>query len=249
VQQYVKREGGPVLQLDLGNYFMPLGQWSEPVNQLLTESIASLPLHVMNLGPEDLFMWKQLSAVKTGTARIVSTNLSPKDSSVPAPERYAVIEVPGDKIGIKKNLRIGFLGLSNPSLTRPNSGFVAADPLEAVARIKPEVIKKADFLVILADLPKVTSIRLAKEHPEIYAIMMVERAYIDPTPEQVNNAVLVWSMERGRYLGQLVFELDADGNVTTFRPTKVPMDANVPTDQALLKRQNELDRKIPSAAH
>jgi 2',3'-cyclic-nucleotide 2'-phosphodiesterase (5'-nucleotidase family) len=235
--------------VDLGNYFRPLGPSSEEVNKFLTASFDSLPLHVMNLGPEDLFMWKQLSRSKFGTTKLISTNLTPKDSSLPAPERFAVVEVPGDKIGVKKNLRIGFLGLSNPTLVKPNSGFEASDPLEAVAGIKSEVMKKADFLLILADLPKMTAIRLAKAHPEIYGVLMVERAYIDPTPEQVNNAVLVWSMERGRYLGQLVFELDPAGNVTTFKPTKVALDVNVPEDQAMLRKQTELDAKVPAGGH
>jgi 2',3'-cyclic-nucleotide 2'-phosphodiesterase (5'-nucleotidase family) len=243
----VKKQAGYVLQVDLGDYFMALGPGSDTVNKLMLDSLTSLPIGVMNLAPEDLFMWKELSAAKLPT-KIISTNLTPRDSSVPTPARYAIVEVPGATLGLKKNLRLGFLGLSNPTQIKPNSGFNAADPLEAVAQVKPELLKKTDYLMVLADLPKVTAVRLAKENPEIYAILLLERTYVDTQPEQVNNAVLVWSVERGRQLGQLVMELDERGNIVTFKPNKVELNSTVPTDAALLKRENETKASVPATA-
>ncbi len=234
--------------MDLGNYFMPLGPGSDTVNEFMKQSLDFLPIQVMNLGAEDLLLWKDLSQSKFKTTAIISTNLTPRDKSLPTPRRYAVVEVPGQQLGLKKNIRLGFLGLVNPIQLKPNSPFTAQDPAEAVAKIKPEVLKKADYLIVLAEVPKSVAIRLAQNNPEIYAIMMVERSVIEHTPEQVNNAVLVWSMERGRHLGELVFELDQNGSISVFKPQKVVLDSTIPEDQALLKRQNEIKAQVPAGA-
>jgi len=234
--------------VDLGDYFMPLGPGSDIVNGFMKQSLDVLPVQVMNLGPEDLHLWKDLSQSKFKTTAFVSTNLTPRDTSLPTPERYAVVDIPAQKLGLKKNLRLAFLGLTNPTQVKPNAPFAAQDPIEAVAKIKPEVLKKADYLIVLAEVPKATAIRLAQDNPEIYAIMMVERSIIEHVPEQVNNAVLLWSMERGRSLGQLVLELDQNGAISVFKPTRVVLDATIPEDQAFLKREKEIKAQVPAGA-
>ncbi len=234
--------------MDLGDYFMPLGPGSDVVNELMKQSLDILPIQVMNLGPEDLQMWKELSQSKLKATAIISTNLTPREKDLPTPRRYTVVDVPGDKLGLKKNVRLAFLGLTNPTQVKPTSPFTAQDPIEAVAKIKPEVLKKADYLIVLAEVPKPTAIRLAQDNPEIYAIMMIERSVIEHTPEQVNNAVLLWSMERGRSLGQLTLELDQNGGISVFKPNKVVLDSTIPEDQALLKRQNEIKAQVPAGA-
>jgi len=232
--------------VDLGNYFMPLGPGSDIVNDFMKQSLDLLPMQVMNLASEDLQLWKELSQSNLKTTAIISTNLTPRDKTLPTPRRYAVVEVPGQKLGLKKNLRLGFLGLANPAQIKPNSPFTAEDPVEAVAKIKPEILKKADYLVVLAEVPKPIAVRLAQANPEIYAIMMIERSVIEHTPEQVNNAVLVWSMERGRSLGQLILELDQNGSISVFKPQKVALDATIPEDQAFLRREKELKAQVPA---
>jgi 2',3'-cyclic-nucleotide 2'-phosphodiesterase (5'-nucleotidase family) len=236
------------MQVDLGDYFMPLGPGSDVVNQFMKQSLDFLPIQVMNLGSEDLLMWKELSQSKLKTTAIISTNLSQKESSLPPPRRYAVVQIPGQKVGLKKDVRLAFLGLTNPTLLKPNSPFVAQDPIQAVAKIKAEALKNADYLIVLAEVPKPVAIRLAQENPEIYAIMMIERSVIQHTPEQVNNAVLLWSMERGRSLGQLTLELDQNGGISVFKPNMVTLDSTIPDDQALLKRQNEIKAQVPATA-
>lgn len=225
---------------------MPLGPGSDIVNDFLKQSLDILPLQVMNLGPEDLQMWRELSQSKWKATAIVSTNLTSREKDLPSPRRYAIVEIPGDKLGLKKNIRLGFLGLTAPTLVKPASPFVAEDPIEAVAKVKPEVLKKADYLIVLAEVPKPVAVKLANDHPEIYAIMMIERSVIEHTAEQVNNAVLLWSMERGRSLGQLTLELDQNGGISVFKPTRVVLDATIPEDEALLKRQNEIKAQVPA---
>jgi len=216
------------------------------VNQMMIDSLNGLPLKVMNLATEDLHMWKQLAAAKPQT-RIISTNLVPKDSTIPAPAPFALIEVPGQILGVKRNVKIGFLGLANPAGIKPKSEFTATDPVEAINKVKPMVAKQADFLVVLGDVPKSVAIRVANAHPEVLAFLMTERAYTLHRAEQVNNAVLLWSVEKGRHLGRLDLELNESGQVTIFKPDQVVLDATVPEDPTLLKRQKEIAAQFPAS--
>jgi 2',3'-cyclic-nucleotide 2'-phosphodiesterase (5'-nucleotidase family) len=235
-----------VVQVDLGNYFKPLGPGSKEINELMTESLGDL--QVLNLAPEDLFLWNELAARQASLAsHIISTNLTPRDANTPTPKRYAVVEIAGNRIGLPRNLRIGFLGLSDPRQVKPNSGFTASEPAEAVAAVKAEVMQKADFLVVLADLPRPSAIRLPLAHPEILAVLVTEKVFQLPPPEQANNAVIMSSVERGRWLAQLDLELDEQGRVAVVRPNWIELKKGVSEDPSWLRRERELAGSLPSS--
>jgi 2',3'-cyclic-nucleotide 2'-phosphodiesterase (5'-nucleotidase family) len=234
-----------VVQVDLGNYFRPLGPGSKEINELMIESLSSL--QVLNLAPEDLFLWKELSARQAGLpSQIISTNLTPRDANIPGPKRYAVVEIPGNQMGLSRNLRIGFLGLSDPKQVKPNSGFTSLDPAQAVAAIKSEIMQKADFLVVLADLPRPAATRLALAHQEILAVLVTEKVFQLPPPEQANNAVIMSSVERGRWLAQLDLELDRQGRVAVVRPNWIELKKGVSEDPSWLQREHELSGRLPA---
>ena len=134
------------------------------------------------------------------------------------PARYRIIEASAGE----EALRIGFLGISDPRKVKPNSGFRGENPAQAVQEIKTEVLKEADFLVVLADIPQrpeeSTVDQLARDHPEIIAVLTTEDLYRLHEPRVVNNAVILSSVERGRYLGQLQLAIDERGKVEEFEP-------------------------------
>jgi len=214
---------------------------------MMIDSLNGLPLKVMNLASEDLHIWKQLAAAKPQT-KIISTNLVPKDPSVPSPAPFALVEIPAQTLGIKRNVKIGFFGVANPATIKPKSDFTATDPVEAIAKVKPMLANQADFLVVLGDVPKAVAVRVANAHPEVLAFLMTEKAYTRHNPEQVNNAVLLWSIDKGRNLGRLDLELNESGQVTVFKPSEVVLDATVPENAALLKRQKEIAAQVPASA-
>lgn len=232
------------MHLDLGNYFRPLGPDSREVNALMLESLSALPIRVLNLAPEDLFYWAELAGAELPSTQVISTNLVPIRRGLKTPARYAVIEIPAAEAGLKRDLRIGFLGLSDPARVKPNSGFEALDPLEAVEQVKGELRDRADFLVVLADLPRSLGARLALQHPEVYAVLLTEKAFRLWEPEMVNNAVILSSVERGRYLGRLTLQVDGTGRIAAIRPDAIELDAKVPEEPAFLERQSEVAARI-----
>ncbi len=215
-----------MISVDAGGYFRPAGPASTPINELMTEALDRIPVDVFNLTADDLHYWPTLSQVMLTRAEVISTNLkAPSSAAAPAPYAIKTVRV-GDA-----DVRIGFLGLADTARVPPRSGFSGIDPLEAVARIKEKVLQEADFLVVLADLPGDVLKRLADANPEIYVIIAMERRFFLARPSQVQNAVVLNTVERGRFLGRLVVGLDSAGKIVSYKPDMIEMNAKVPESE------------------
>lgn len=248
IEQYRAENEGTIIQVDLGGYFEPPGPHAAAVNQFLFDGLKRLPLDILNLNSDDLNLWKENRPEAFSQTQVISSNLSPRQDSLPLPLRYAVKTVDLGTDGVSKPVRIGFLGLTDPGKVKPNSGFGAEDPLQAVGRLKKEVLEKADFLILLADLPDETAVRLAEEHPEIYVVLLLERRFRLPPPRQVNNAVLLSSVERGRYLGQLALDFDpVSRELISYQPEYIELDDSIGEDPEFKKAEEKLNRRLPAA--
>lgn len=244
-----KETGRPLLHVDLGNYFKPLGPHSQAINQMMIEGLRELPMKVLNLTPGDLFMWEELNRIDLPETRVISTNLSPLDRSAKAPDKHAVVEV---RVGESK-VRVGFLGVSDPARVKPNSTFTARNPAEAAAEAILQLREAVDFFVVLADVPRNNGplakdsplYRIAMENPQVYAVLSTEKRYLLHRAEQVNNAVILSSVERGRHLGRLTFSFSETGEVTAVKPEYVNMGAGVPEDPEFLRAQRKLESRLP----
>ena len=243
---------GRILNVEAGNYFEDPGPNAGVINSLMKQALAELPVQVFNLGSQDLYWWQQLASEKLAETQFISTNLVPLRSKLPAPQKYAVLEVPLSSGTSQKVVRIGFLGITDPVRVKPNSGFKAIDPLEAVREIKEEVMDQADFLFLLADtirpqgeIPANSVIRrLAEEHSEIYVILTNEKRFILYPPTQINSAILVSSVERGRYLGQMKLVFDGEGALQQISSELVELKKGVPEDAVFLEGEKRVSRQL-----
>ncbi|HSR54530.1 MAG TPA: hypothetical protein VLV83_27200, partial [Acidobacteriota bacterium] len=119
---------------------------------------------------------------------------------------------------------------------------------EAIAEVKDEVLKKADWLVVLADFKRQAkeisqeSIfhRLAQAHPEVALIIHTEKRYVLFPPEGAAGATVVGGVERGRQLPRLLLTLDEKGQITTMEQTFVELKDGVPEDESWLRRQAQV---------
>lgn len=247
-----KRTDAVVLQVDLGHYFHPLGPQSRAINEFMRAGLRQLPIRVLNLAAGDLFLWEELSDADLGPTQVISTNLVPRDASAAKPKPYAIVEISAAELGTRRDLRIGFLGVSDPARVKPNSGFKGDDPVAAVAKVSRELASRTDFQILLADLPRELGPlakdsvlhRIASQNPSIYAILTTEKRYVFHPPEQVGNAVILSSVERGRHLGQLTLTLGADGTVEAVQPQLIDLKEGVPEDPALHAAQLELEGRL-----
>jgi len=248
---FAEDHSGALLHVDAGNYLQPPGPRSEMINRLMLESMQELPLAVMNLGIEDLYWWNTLSGEGVGDTQVISTNLVSEAPGLPQPAKYAVVIIPADQTALGRDLRIGFLGIADPKRVKPNARFRGVDPLEAVAAVKAEVMEKADFLIVLADvsrsrgeIPQVLR-QLAEQNSEIIAILVTERRYRLYDPVQINSATILSSVERGRYLGQLTLLLDSSGAVAAVKPDSIELKEGLPEVEALRSKAEWINAQLP----
>ena len=238
-KQYAAVNHSAIIHVDAGGILMPRGPRAAHVNPEMLNAIRDLPVSVVNLSPHDLFLWDDVAASDLGE-RFISANLAPLDPQRPTPPRYRIIEA----FEGKEAVRIGFLGISDPRKVKPNSGFRGVSPARAVQEVKTEVLKKADFLVVLADIPQrpeeSTLDQLAQDHPEIIAILTTEDVYRLHEPRVVNNAVILSSVQQGRYLGQLRLVIDESGKVQDVTPDFIQLGEEQAEDERFLQIQKSL---------
>ena len=232
-----------MINVELGSFFGSLGPLHERVNVIMLDALNRLPVDVFNLTPDDLYMWPELAVADFPKTRFISTNLVAPDG-VKSPARFAVMEIPRSLRG-GESIRIGFLGLVAPSTVRPNSKFTALDPREAVTSAKASLQEKVHCWVIIGDFSEQLAMTLAVEHPDVFAVLRMERRFRLYPPKQSGNAVLLSSIERGRYLGRLTMSFDEKGEVVAYEPEFTLLDAKVPENPEFLRVADEVKSQVP----
>jgi 2',3'-cyclic-nucleotide 2'-phosphodiesterase (5'-nucleotidase family) len=204
----------------------------------MREALEVKPVAVFNLASEDLNIAGGLDLGELKETVILSTNLVPPGGGgFEALKRYAVHET------VLSNgwpVRIGFLGIADPRMVKPNSGFSARDPLEAIGEVLPEIRDNVDLVVVIGEMTEETADNIAGKFPEVYAVLRAERSMRMTRPRQVSNALIMSSVERGRMLGQITLVLDSGKKVASYTYKYVDLNQRVRGNPALEARATEL---------
>ncbi|GAB4252878.1 MAG: hypothetical protein Kow00109_28560 [Acidobacteriota bacterium] len=240
-------ERSGVIHIDAGNYLAPPGPDADRVNRLMIRSLEMLPIAAMNLGADDTYWWRKLAPELRARTQLVAANLEPRRDDVPAPGKYTVQEfpIPGRE---GKAFRIAFVGLVDPVLVKPISGFRGQDPTAALRAVLPELRGKTDWIVVLLDtvrrggVPPEGSLirRLVEAAPEIDVLITTEKRFVKYEPVEIGKTLILSSIERGRFLGDLQLFFDEAGRLVDRKVEFVEMKIGVPEDPALLEEQRIL---------
>lgn len=206
----------------------------------MRDALDAKPVSVFNLASEDLNLIKGLDMGSVEGTAVISTNLiSPDSGGFEHVKRYSVKEA------VLSNgwpIRIGFLGIADPRMVKPNSGFSAKDPLLSIAEVLPEIRDNVDLVVVIGEMTEETADKIAGKFPEVYAVLRSERSFRMTRPRQVSNALIMSSVERGRMLGQLTLSLDTEKKVASYTYKYVDLNQRVKGDPALAARAGELSK-------
>jgi len=206
----------------------------------MRDALEAKPVSVFNLASEDLNLIGGLDMGSVEGTVVISTNLiSPDSAGFEHVKRYSVKET------VLSNgwpIRIGFLGIADPRMVKPNSGFSAKDPLSAIAEVLPEIEDNVDLVVVIGEMTEETADKIAGKFPEVYAVLRSERSFRMTRPRQVSNALIMSSVERGRMLGQLTLSLDSEKKVASYTYKYVDLNQRVKSDPALAARAGELSK-------
>lgn len=204
----------------------------------MRESLEAKPVTVFNLASEDLNIAGGLDLAGLKETVILSTNLiPPAGAGFEFLNKYVVHET------VLSNgwpVKIGFLGIADPVMVKPNSGFSAKDPVEAIGEVLPEIEDNVDLVVVVGEMKEATADEIAGKFPQVYAVLRAERSMRMARPRQVGNALIMSSVERGRMLGQVTLVLDSGKKVASYTYKYVDLNQRVPGNPALEARAKEL---------
>lgn len=195
---------------------------------------------MINLGRDDLVYARKLLArdrlnERVRTLPMINNLISANGVFGPdaaPPAAYVIKEVTGPRIyDGKKKLKIGFVGLAEPS--HPGEGMKDATVASMFASATPVVLKarkECDVLVIVAHCELEPALKLAAENLEADVVIAADSGGIYK-PRRVGNTMVVSAAPGNVQEGDLRLYFDKDGHVS-FKFRSTDLDALVPSDPA-----------------
>jgi 2',3'-cyclic-nucleotide 2'-phosphodiesterase (5'-nucleotidase family) len=233
----------PVVHVEAGQFWYN-SETNTPAitaqNDFVARAYSRWPVDVINLSRYDLLyanriLTKDGLAERTAAMPMIQNLISANGkfaSDTVAAQPFLIKEVKGPRIkGVKKSIKIGFLGLAEPM--HSNSGMIditVKNMFEVAHQIIPKLRKQCDVLVILAHSEIAGALKLAKENPEVDVIIAgnAETVY---KPREVGKTLVVCAAPGNTQEGDLRLYLSPQGRIS-FKFLSTDLDALVPTDMA-----------------
>jgi 2',3'-cyclic-nucleotide 2'-phosphodiesterase (5'-nucleotidase family) len=240
IDSYRKKSSDEIINVELGAYLTRGGKNARRINRFMLEALNDLPVHIFHLNAWDLPN-RELIEERAKKSRIISSNLTlPADKGRP----FRPIDIRKIELSDEASVRIGFIGLSNPRSLNSNAGYSARNPLKAAESVLGKHGEKADYWVVLTDLSAAAARELAEEHPEICSILIMSKRYRLAEPIQVKNAVLLQSIERGRYLGQLRLIFDQKAKLISYEPKFINLNEGITDDEEMSQKVKKFTEEL-----
>ncbi len=237
--------GAATIMVDAGHIFSDdaganseLNSDAKLMNDWIVRANEQMDLSVVNLSHRDLLYATRLSAkdspLRPEKATLLSANIKSAQTNF-AP--YTIKTLLAKRL--KKPVRIAFIGLSElpPDETKERIaklGFTFDDPLTAAKNTLAEIKDKADVNIIVGYFKPGTANKLALQNPEVDLIISYDERGLVHDPKQVNNTLILYASHQAKYLGELRFYADANGEIERFTNRYVDLDSVIPDDPAML---------------
>jgi 5'-nucleotidase len=254
----LRAEGQNVIVLDAGDQFQGSlffttyrGAAEAEFMETIGFDAMVLGNHEFNNGPEGL-----APLLERVTFPVLAGNIdiAPANPIAGRVQRHAVLEVGGERIGIVSALTTDTVEISNPGpdiTFRPEVETLARDVAELTAEGVTKIIALTHVglrkdLQIAATVPGIDAVVGGHSHSFLSATDP-ERDGAYPTFATGPDGALVPVVQAyafGRYLGHLVLEFDAAGNLLHAQGDTMLLDASVAPDPAIAARVQELGGPI-----
>ncbi len=221
----LRKKGWPVAALDVGGIARGFGRQAELKFQTMVEGKRKMGYDAIGFGVSDLHLPAgEVVSVAAGVngqpSPFVSANvgLFGFDSGITPTSR--VIEAGGVRLGVT-----AVLGLTYQKEIH-NDEIEMRDPAEALKKIVPELKKKSDYMVLLANATKDESIALGRKFPGFNVVVTSDGPPIPPkTPETIKGAKTTLITVGQKGMDAIVLGLYGGGEV---RYQRVPLDSRFP---------------------
>jgi hypothetical protein len=159
----------------------------------------------VNIGEHELWLGREaLKAAARLGVPFVSANVT-DETGMPAARPYLLLR--------RSGLDVALTGLVESARYRAGPDLAATPPREALARLVPELRRKAAVIIVLADLELDAVRGLAEEFPEVTAILFRGRGD-SHAPELVNRTVIASIYGEARYIGDMTLTWETPRRVS-----------------------------------
>jgi len=161
---------------------------------------------------------------------LVSANVMDEETGKPVTEEYLVVKRGG--------IAFGITGVADPTKEIRlksdvgTAGVTIVDAKEALARVVPEIRKKADFVVLLAQLGQAGAKAVVTEVEGIDFVVVGDQRG-RAVPYEHGNAVFLQPGYRGQYIADYRLSFDEKRAYLGYEGEVVTLGGNVPSDAAM----------------
>ena len=215
----------PVVGLDVGGIARGFGRQAELKFRTMVEGKLKMGYDAITFGADDLRLPAgELLSVAAGVdgqpSPFISANVGLFGFDAGLTAKTRIIEAAGMKIGVA-----GVFGKQYQSEIH-NSEIEMADPEAALKKAVPELKKKADFLVLLANATMQESIELGKKFPEFNVVVTAGGPAEEPpaTPKKIEGASAILIEVGHKGMDAIVLGL-FDDKEKLLRYQRVPLDS------------------------
>ena len=198
---YVSRQKGQFLLLDSGCVGSGVRDFEVLRAEAALRGMKEMGYDATNVGEHELWLGREkLRGLAQLGVPFVSANVLDEDGKATA-SPYILLRRCG--------LKVAVTGLIETGRYETGAGLKTGEPREALARLIPELRKKAGVIVVLADLELETVRELARDFPEITLILFRGRGD-SHAPELVNRTVIASIYGEARYIGDMTLTWESE---------------------------------------
>jgi 2',3'-cyclic-nucleotide 2'-phosphodiesterase (5'-nucleotidase family) len=185
--------------------------------------------------------------------KMVSGNIHPVSDEYVAPETHVIKEITLKRGNPGSKVRVAIVGFTERMQYASDgkgdhvAGYQIEDPFEAAKRILPDIRKKADYVIVLAYMQQPMAERLAMDNSEIDAVICARQISSKNDALHVNKAMLAFSYNETRYLGELRVFMNPDGTIGKQSQRYVGLDDYIPDDPVAMNVLMEARTEIANS--
>lgn len=240
----------PYLHVDTGYYFADvkdaqkkrLTDESMLRNTWVLRAFQQMGMDVLNVSFRDLDQLAALSDLTPYGGRLVSANVLPRDRRVVRPEPFIVRELRGGR-SKNRSLRVGIIGLT-VSAGDLSGKYDVEDPESALARVLPQVRKRADYVLVMAFMDAAAIEKMVSRHPEIDAVIGNVGLPIGTQEKNIGKTIVTYSIYESKFLGEIRIYVDDKGRPAKSVGRYIGLGANMPDDPVMERLRVEARKQI-----
>jgi len=228
----------PKVVVDVGGFAGGSTRLEKLRTETLLKSYNNIGFSAINLGNTEyrlgLDIIKQYD--KIADAPFISSNIADASDKLIFPP-YTISTVSG--------LRIGFIGVTTSEFIKNevHKGLKILDIRQQVKKYIPELSKKCDLIILLADARDNEIEKLAVDNPQIAVILggLTFNYSENDRPTKLSKTIIHKNGGRGRYLGRLRLDLDKSSHpkIKSYEGFNQKLGPDIPDEPSVVKILDE----------